>query len=390
MELRTESTATPQAGDVLRLGITDLAFGGEGVARVGNFVLFVPFTLVGEEVEAVVTEVKKNFARGRLQRVLQASPDRVAPACPYFGQCGGCQYQHLDYPAQLQLKHKQVVDVLQRIGGFTGEIVAPTVACPRPYAYRNRIMVRSQWDKFKRALNLGFVRADCGLVVDVEECRIAEPELNRQLAEFRAHPPPKGGIKGALRIYPPDWEVPRDSFFQNNFAMLPALIDTVRAGLRQTRVRFLVDAYCGVGFFSIALAGQIETFVGVEYDHQAVKAARLNAVRHQRLNGEFIAGKTEECLPAIMRRFPREATAVILDPPRTGCRPSALELLREIRPAQVLYVSCQPATLARDLNALGREGVYELVNVTPIDMFPQTQHIECIADLRISSPRPSA
>ncbi len=390
MELRTERTDTPQVGDVLNLGITDLAFGGEGVARVGSFVLFVPFTLVGEEVEAVVTEVKKNFARGRLQRVRRASPDRVAPACPYFGQCGGCQYQHLDYPAQLQLKHNQVVDVLQRIGGFTREVVAPTVACPRPYAYRNRIMVRSQWDKFKRALNLGFVRADCGLVVDVEECRIAEPELNRQLAEFRAHPPPKGGIKGVLRIYPPDWDVPRDSFFQNNFAMLPVLIDTVRAGLRQTGVRYLVDAYCGVGFFSIALAGQVEAFVGVEYDHLAVKAARQNAVRHQRLNGEFIAGKTEECLPAIMHRFPREATAVILDPPRTGCRPSAIELLREIRPAQVLYVSCHPATLARDLNALGREGVYELVNVTPIDMFPQTQHIECIADLRISSPRPSA
>lgn len=232
------------------------------------------------------------------------------------------------------------------------------------------------------------MRWDCGLVEDVFECKIAEPALNEQIRHVRAHPPPKGGLKVVLRIPPEGWEVPPDSFFQNNFSLLPKLVDTVRAALRSAGTRHLVDLYCGVGFFGIELANAVEAFVGVEYDAQAIKAARKNLASRGLTNGEFIGGKVEEVLPDLLGKLSPEATAVLLDPPRKGIAKSNLEHLRELRPAQIIYVSCHPATMARDLNVLCREGVFELVRVTPLDMFPQTQHVECMADVRLTSAPP--
>jgi tRNA/tmRNA/rRNA uracil-C5-methylase (TrmA/RlmC/RlmD family) len=379
------SLVTLQVGDALRLTIDDLAFGGEGVARHHAFVIFVPFVIPGEVVEAEITEVKKQFARARLIQVLEPASNRVVPRCPYFGACGGCQYQHLDYPAQLQVKQRQITELIRRIGGFTNPPVQPTVPCPAPYHYRNRILIRSQWHKPQQRLVLGFLRHDNRLVVDVEECAIADPALNRELRRLRANPPPRGGLKVSLRLPPADWEVPPDSFFQNNFQLLPALIQTVADQLADSGVRHLIDAYCGVGFFGIELAEHVVSFAGIEHDRRAVLAARANAAARHCTNGEIIAGAVEEWLPAVLSRFTASNTAVILDPPRRGCHPSGLECLLAQRPAQILYVSCQPATLARDLNVLCRDQVYRLVNVVPLDMFPQTQHVECVADLRINA-----
>ena len=368
-------------GNKLTLTIADIAFGGEGVARLDDFVVFVPFVAVGEVVEVEVTELKKRFARTKLVRVVAPSSERVAPLCPHFGKCGGCQYQHLAYPAQLRLKQKQIGDLFERIGRFDRGLIAPMVPCPQPYGYRNRIMIRSQWDKFKQGLNIGFIQADSRLVVDLDECKIAEPALNEQIKYVRAHPPPRGGIKVVLRIPPEGWEVPPDSFFQNNFFLLPGLVQVVRDRLRESGTRHLLDIYCGVGFFSIELGDLVESFVGVELDRLAIQAARRNAVARARTNGEFVAGAVEDVLPALLTRFTARATTVLLDPPRKGCQPEMLQLLRRMRPAQVIYVSCHPATMARDLNVLCAEDVFELAQVVPLDMFPNTQHVECVADL---------
>jgi tRNA/tmRNA/rRNA uracil-C5-methylase (TrmA/RlmC/RlmD family) len=374
----------------LTVTIEDIAFGGEGVARVDDFVVFVPFVLPGEVVELEINEVKKRFARARLIRIIQSSRERVEPLCRYFTQCGGCQYQHVDYEAQLRLKHKQVCDLFQRIGGLDPGVITPVVPCPQPYGYRNRIMVRSQWDKFKQGLNIGFIRADSRLVVDIEECKIAEPALNEQILQVRRNPPPKGGIKVVLRVAPDGWEVPRDSFFQNNFFLLPQLVETVRECLRTSGARFLLDVYCGVGFFSIELGDMVESFAGVELDRQAVKAAKMNATARDRRNGEFLAGSAESLLPGLIRRFSAPATAVLLDPPRVGCPPDLLALLTGNRPRQIIYISCHPATMARDLNILCAQGVYQLARVVPLDMFPQTTHVECVADLRLTIEKPPA
>jgi 23S rRNA (uracil1939-C5)-methyltransferase len=256
------------------------------------------------------------------------------------------------------------------------------IPCPQPYGYRNRIMIRSQWDKFKQGLNIGFIRADNRLVVDLEECQIAEPALNEQIKRVRAHPPPKGGIKVVLRVPPEGWEVPPDSFFQNNFFLLPKLVEVARELLRQGGTRHLVDVYCGVGFFSLELADLVESYTGVELDQLAIKAARRNAASRGRANGSFVAGNAEDLLPGLLARSSAEATTVLLDPPRKGIPPAMLERLRQVGPAQIIYVSCHPATMARDLNVLCAEGVFKLKQMVPLDMFPQTAHVESVADLR--------
>lgn len=376
----------PSLGDKITLNIDDIAFGGEGVARQGDFVVFVPFVAPGETVEVEITEIKKRFARAKLLRVISFANERVKPACAYFGECGGCQYQHIAYPTQLSIKQKQIQDLFERIGGLKADLVAPVVPCPQPYGYRNRIMIRSQWDKFKQGLNIGFIRADNRLVVDLERCEIAEPALNDQIRQVRANPPPKGGLKVVLRVMPENWKVPPDSFFQNNFFLLPGLVDVVRERIRAGGARHLADVFCGVGFFSIELGDAVESFVGVEYDRMAIRAARENAVQRGRTNGEFVAGAAEEVLPAILQRFTAAATVVLLDPPRKGCQPATIELLRQVRPSQVIYVSCHPATMARDLSLLCAEGLFRLEKVVPLDMFPQTAHVECVADLRCEIP----
>jgi tRNA/tmRNA/rRNA uracil-C5-methylase (TrmA/RlmC/RlmD family) len=368
--------------DKISLTIHDLAFGGEGVGRINDFVVFVPFVIVGETVEVEINEVKKNFARARLLSVVTPSPERVTPECKYFTQCGGCQYQHIDYAAQLRFKHKQIADLFERVGKISREVVAPVLACPSPYGYRNRIMIRSQWNGPAKKLEIGFIRADNNFVVDIEECKIAEPALNEQIKQVRANPPPKGGLKVVLRVQPENWEVPESSFFQNNFFLLPKLVETVRDFLKAGGAKHLVDLYCGVGFFGIETADVVESFVGVESDQLAIKAARKNAEARKVQNGEFIVAQVEDILPDLLQKFSPEKTAVILDPPRKGCRPETLQLLREMQPAQVIYVSCHPATMARDLNILCAEGVFTLARVQPLDMFPQTQHVECVADLR--------
>ncbi|MCI0539292.1 MAG: class I SAM-dependent RNA methyltransferase [Verrucomicrobiales bacterium] len=372
-----------RVGEKHWLDVHDLAFGGEGVARHNDFVIFVPFVLPGEKVEAEITEVRKNFARGRLLRVLEASPERVAPPCRYFGECGGCQYQHIDYGVQLRLKHKQIRDLFQRVGGFSAVTIDPVVPCPQSYGYRNRLMIRSQWNKPKQKLNIGFLAADSRLVVDVEECKIAEPALNEQIQRVRAHPPPRGGLKVVLRLSPEGWEVPKDSFFQNNFLLLPELVKAVRSRVSESGVRHLIDVYCGVGFFALETADLLERFIGVESDKLAVHAARQNQLSRGIRNGDFIIGRAEEELPTLARHFAASSTTVLLDPPRTGCPPASLQQLREAGLKQVIYVSCHPATLARDLKILCQGGRYDLLRVTPLDMFPQTQHVECVADLRV-------
>jgi tRNA/tmRNA/rRNA uracil-C5-methylase (TrmA/RlmC/RlmD family) len=387
--VETLSNGLPVAGQRLRLEITDLAFGGEGVARVGEFVVFIPFTAPGDVVEAKLTEVKKSFGRAELVKIITGSSERVTPKCTYFGECGGCQYQHLDYAAQLRWKHRQISELFRRVGGFDPSVVQGVIPCPNPYHYRNRILVRSQWNKPAQKLNLGFMRTDCGLVCDIESCAIAEPSLNEAITQWRRNPPPKGGIKTVLRMEAPGWEVPEHSFFQNNFLLLPELVRVVKERLRNHGAQHLVDAYCGVGFFSIEVADAVESFVGVELDAPAIRAARRNQESRGIRNGSYVAGDTDQVLPSLLAKWNPSQTAVLLDPPRVGCRPPSLEVLRRTGPGQILYVSCHPATLARDLKILCADGRYRLETVIPLDMFPQTQHVECVADLRLAGPLPS-
>lgn len=372
------------SGSKIETQIQDIAFGGEGVGRYNDFVVFVPFTIPGEKVLVEIAEVKKNFARAFLLKVLEPSPHRIEPLCEYFGDCGGCQYQHIAYPYQLQVKRKQIVDLLERIGGFTAPQVDEVSACPRPYQYRNKIMVRSQWDKLQKKLVIGFLRYDNRLVSDIQECKIAEPTINEQLIKVRENPPPHGGLKVMLRVLPQDWEVPFDSFFQNNFYALPILVEKAAECIKESNAKYLIDAYCGIGFFGISLANFVEKVIGFDIDLQAIKAAKKNAELKGLRNCEFYPGKTEDLLPNLSKNL--ENTALLIDPPRTGVPAESLKFLRQNRPRQIIYVSCHPATFARDLKILCEGGAFELKRVSPVDMFPQTKHVESVADLRSAAP----
>ena len=381
---KIETITRPEVGEIVKMKIDNIAFGGEGVGRVEGFVVFVPLVIEGEVVEAKIIEVKKSFARGELVKIINASPIRINAECKYFGNCGGCQYQHIRYEDQLKIKQQQIIELFKRIGGFSEDKVAPVIACPQTFNYRNRILVRSQWNGKAKKLLVGFRKRNSHWVVEINDCKIAEPALNKQIPEVRANPPKRGGVKINLRVAPEDWSVPDHSFFQTNFFILPKMVNKVRKIFQSNNSEYLVDTYCGVGFFAIELANLAKKFVGVESDKLAIKAAQENSIKFGAENGEFIEGRTEDLLPELLEKFSPNKTSVILDPPRKGCAPSAIEQLRKVKPSQIIYISCHPATLARDLNILCADGVYRLEHVYPIDMFPHTQHIECITDLRLN------
>ncbi|HJN88714.1 MAG TPA: TRAM domain-containing protein, partial [Verrucomicrobiota bacterium] len=181
----------PAIGQRITMRIDDIAFGGEGVGRVDGFVVFVPLVIEGETVEAEIVEVKKSFARANLINVVESVESRIEPACSYFGDCGGCQYQHMAYEAQLAMKQKQISALFERVGGFSEDKVTPVVACPQPFNYRNRILIRSQWNGKAKKLLVGFRKRNSHWVDEIDECKIAEPALNAQIPEVRNNPPNK-------------------------------------------------------------------------------------------------------------------------------------------------------------------------------------------------------
>jgi len=348
----------------LTLDIQDLAFGGKGVARSEGKVYFVPFTIPGEKVVARVTRQKKNFAEADLVSVAIPSPDRVAPPCPYFERCGGCSYQHIGYERQLEFKAAQVEQTLRRVGRLAEVPMRPVVAAPAPYGYRNRIRVHSAGGI------TGFYAHDARALVDVEQCLLAVPEVNQALARLRRTPVREGDYSLRAPGGGPYFE-------QTNPEVTALLVETVRACASGSGT--LVDAYCGAGLFARALADRFAKVVGIEANSAAIDSARRQAQPHE----SYIAGEVSLHLGDVLSQHPAAETTVLLDPPSEGLAARVCDLLIGAAPAEIIYVSCNPGTLARDLALLGN--AYELKSVTPLDMFPQTAEIEVVAYLRIKA-----
>ncbi len=350
----------PAAGQEVQLAIEDVAFGGKGVGRADGLAIFVPFVLTGERVTARITRKKKKFAEAELVSVEQPSPDRVEPRCPYFGVCGGCAYQHIRYPRQLEIKSAQLEQTLRRLGRLPDVPMRPAVASPLEYGYRNRIRVHVEGQA------IGFYRHDRHEVVDIEQCPIATAEVNGQLAGLRRAQVREGDyiLSGARREY----------FVQTNDRVAAALLDLVRA-LASPGLETLVDAYSGAGFFARGLAPGFREVVGIEENERAVEYARRIAGP----NESYVAGDVAVRLGEVLASHAAAETCVILDPPAIGVAPRVADLILGAHPSEVIYVSCNPATLARDLEFLCR--TYKLRSVTPLDMFPQTAEMEAVAHL---------
>ena len=249
---------------VVDLKIEDVAFGGKGVAREQGKAVFVPYTIEGEMVSAEIAREKKQFAEAELVEVKQSSPNRVVPECPYFGRCGGCAYQHIDYEHQLAIKWRQLRDALQRIGKLKDVPMRPIIPSPRQYAYRNRITVHAQDGV------IGFFRRDSHRLIDIERCPISRDEVNRALAELRAQEYVRDGHY-TLRTA----SEPR-VFSQINDEVAQALRDLI-IDLVPPNQDLLIDAYCGAGFFAKALLDKFERVIGIDWDRFAIAAAKENA-----------------------------------------------------------------------------------------------------------------
>jgi tRNA/tmRNA/rRNA uracil-C5-methylase (TrmA/RlmC/RlmD family) len=347
------------------LTIHDVAFGGAGVARDSGKAVFVPFTIDGERVSARIVREKKQFAEAELIEVLEPSPHRVAAPCPYFGRCGGCSYQHISYDYQLELKSRQVEQAMRRIARLVEPPLRPMVPSPLPYAYRNRITVHAQGDA------IGFYRRDVHELIDIEACPISMPAVNEALIQLRATRPRDGHY--TVRAH----SGPR-VFAQTNDAVADAMADFI-ASLLPPGQDLLIDAFCGAGFFAKRLAASFERVIGIDWDRFAIEAARKDA----RPNETYIAG--DVALELGRAAGSTAASTLIVDPPATGLTGEMRRAILDNPPRTMIYVSCNPPTLARDLAAL--QSHLTVVSITPFDMFPQTAEIEVVVQLAAISSR---
>jgi 23S rRNA (uracil1939-C5)-methyltransferase len=345
----------------VELVIEDIAFGGKGVGRVDGKAVFVPLTIEGERVAARIVREKKSFAEAEVVRLLAPSPQRATPQCPYFGRCGGCAYQHMIYQHQLHWKGRQVERALQRIGKFREPPMRPIIPSPREYAYRNRITVHVEDGV------IGFFRRDAHRLIDIARCPISAPEVNNALSALRARRPRDGHY--TLRA-----DSGSRVFSQTNNEVATQLADALTT-LIQPNQSLLIDAYCGAGFFAKRLRKKFSRIIGIDWDIHAIAAAQANATETE----TYLAGEIATHLREQLARADLGLTTVIVDPPATGLGTDVRKILRAYPAATLLYVSCNPPTLARDLADLG--AAFGLRSVAPFDMFPQTAEIEVLAHL---------
>jgi 23S rRNA (uracil1939-C5)-methyltransferase len=406
---------------VYEVKLTDFIFGGDAIGRLPDGrAVFVPFGLPDELVRIHLTEEKPTFARGVIDEVLEPSPKRITPLCPHFGICGGCCYQHMSYSDQLDVKHALVVDQLKRLGGLPDFPVAPVVPSPEPWNYRNTIQFH-----VSPIGKLGFQRAGSNAFVEIRECHLPTEAINNlwpQL-EFEAN---SGIDKVILRegieedmilglssqqdlapefsvdfpisavylstagssvlsgdeyvvmqVNDHPFRVSIESFFQANPAQAGAMVEYVLKLAGNLTNKTVVDAYCGVGLFSAFLAPQVQRLIAIEVSESACNDFAVNLDEFS--NVELYIGEVENVLPSLKLN----PDLVVIDPPRAGLDARVISQLAASKAEQIIYVSCDPATLARDAKRLTQKG-YTLKSVRPFDQFPHTQHIETISSFEIN------
>lgn len=394
-------------GDFIELTTERLAYGGEAVARYDGLAVFIPFAAPNEKLFVRITELKKNFARAAIERVVEPSSVRREPPCRYFGNCGGCQLQHLTYKAQLEAKVGFVRDALKRIGriDWPQEI---NIRSGAELGYRSRAQVTIDW----QAHLVGFNRAYSNTVCDVESCPILAPELDHALASLRAavvaadgsathefrlsqiemaagessialEPALAGLPEGGLRLTAHDavYSFGASTFFQSNAQLLDNLIDEAVGNCSSGSEDLALDLYAGVGLLTIQMARRFKRVIGVESDTRTAKFALENIAANELTNVEFHTSSVAAWLKRYLDAEPVRPDLVLLDPPRTGAAES-IALVAQLKARRITYVSCDPTTLARDLRLLLDSG-YEPTRISAIDLFPQTYHVETVVALRL-------
>jgi 23S rRNA (uracil1939-C5)-methyltransferase len=387
--------------ETIELRIDELAAGGDGVGRgPDGRVVFVPFTAPGDRVRVRVTESRARFARGRVETLLERGPGRSDPVCPVYGSCGGCSWQHVDYRAQLAAKSRILEDALRRLGGLMLSGPVEVTPSPAAYGYRGRTRVLVERGR------VGYRRRRSHALCETTRCPILVPELDARLRELASHPPRQDGEwelaagRGearAARLPSSERRSPRlpaarvtldvageeigvspGVFTQSNTLLLPTL--AARLLELAGKGRLALELHAGAGCFTLPLARRFEEVVALEASEAAVLDLRANlaaaALGNVRVIGETLEAALER--GALAGLTPE---LLVLDPPRSGLPEDSVPALAKLAPARVVYLSCDPATLARDLALFAREG-YALDGVEGFDLFPQTPHVEALARLR--------
>ena len=446
---------TLKKNDVLTGQVVDLTHEGHGVVKIDRYPIFIPNTLIDETIEYKVIKVKKNFAIGKLIKVIIESDARVEPPCIYYYKCGGCQLQHMSYQAQLNMKKEQVVNLFHRKAKFTNTVIKDTVGMEDPWRYRNKSQIPVGLSKDQQPI-MGFYRQRSHDIIDMESCLIQDQqhqqvmndvkqlisELNisvynektkkgllRHLVVRTGHytnqlmiilvtngkafKQSESLVDALVRKYPSvtsikqnindahsnvimgpqsitlygeeeiedqlseiTFNISDQSFYQINSHQTEKLYQQALDYAQLTGDEIVLDTYCGIGTIALYMAENAQHVYGVEVVPSAINDANQNATKNQLENTTFVCGKAEE----VILKWKAEGIrpdVVMVDPPRKGCDETFIETILELNPKRIVYISCNPSTQQRDAHILNHQ--YDLKEITPVDMFPQTTHIETVA-----------
>ena len=399
---------------IVKLKITDVVYPGRGLARLDGCVVFIPGVLPGETVAARITRQRKNYAEAEIISIEIPSPLRIKPACGLSSICPGCVYQHIDYAEEPRIKQAQFIDLLRRIGGISEPPCLDPLPSPHPLGYRNRITLHSAREPADGGdkdpgINLGYFGRDNRSAIDLPACPLAVDPINRELSRLRDDREFMAGLNDGqnliLRFTRSDgtlsWlegsapdrailteetclgpvSVPYNGFFQVNIPVADALIGSLMEILSEIRPSALIDLYCGMGLFALA-AGKtgIPAVLGIDRDQAAIRAARKNAERHGLPGLRFESISAPAGLKFGFLPLKPEETALIIDPPRAGLTRQIIRMIADYRPRTVIYISCAPDTLARDIARLSDRG-YGIESTQIFDMFPRTPYFESLTVL---------
>jgi 23S rRNA (uracil1939-C5)-methyltransferase len=402
-----DKTDEQPSSDLYEVTIERILPGGRGIAHVDGWTVMVALGAPGDRLRVRFSRVKGTVAFASIVEVLDPSPLRVEPPCPYFGRCGGCDFQQLNYQAQLDAKVEIIRDCLRRLGGIENVPDFGITPAPDEWHYR----ARAQWQYDDMLKRLGYFEANSHRVCDVAECAVLTPELQSQLERLRrrmndddlpddaryfrviagdeevsvasgrgSSPTVREGSQArhiSLTIAGETYRLNAESFFQTNIDLLPKLID---AALGDARGNSAIELYCGVGLFTVPLARRFKRVIAIEDDAEATEFARQNLLKAGLQNTEVInadVGELGENVEAL-----EAPDFLLLDPPRTGAESRVISGIIKLEPQHISYVSCDPATLARDLKKLIAGG-YSIQSMRAFDMFPQTHHVETVVHLTV-------
>ena len=396
LDLGVGETLTLDAGEFDERGLATANYQGAPVTISG--------AIPGESVTASIVKVYRDRIATLVKSVDVASKHRVTPECRYFGACSGCQWQHISYDRQLEIKRSLVESALAPYETLNGIQVDETMPSPTQFRYRNH----ARFTVGRREENgfAGYMNADSRRFVRIDECMIMDDRINETLSQLQGRlqritqfsirvgantgdtivqpllpaeiqDVPSGRQKYVEKVNGAEFQVAASSFFQVNTAQLSAIVEEIVGMLELDGNDTLVDLYCGVGTFARLLSPYVKRVIGIEESASAVEDARFNC--SDVANVEFIEAKAEQAA-ADLSASGLKIDSAIVDPPRKGCHPEALNALNTLSPRRIMMVSCNPITMARDLDALCQSG-FKLVSVRPVDMFPQTKHVETLAQL---------